>query len=418
MLERYVRNSALLKRLREGALGGVLDVFVVDMAARGHSDRVIRDYVREVGLFGQWMGHEGHTAATLRDSDVRRYLQELDGQISLARSGPSQPRRVAGPGLHRLVATLRARGLMPPVEPSAASPADEVVQQFIEYSTRCRGVSAATCRQQSRHLRSFLAVRFSKGPIDFAAISAQDLIEFVAARADRGQTRMAKSAATALRSFLRFLVLQGLVRDTLVGAVPTVVHRGAGLPRCLTRSQVSQLLASFDRSCPVGRRDYAIALCLARLGMRVGEVVALALGDIVWRDGVLRIANGKSRREATLPLPADVGRAIARYIKAGRPTTQDRHVFVSHVVPVGRAMDASAARAVIRRGFERARLDVISKGTHTLRHTVATCMICEGATLKDIADVLRHRSLDTTAVYARVDLPALKSVVLPWPEVR
>ncbi len=292
------------------------------------------------------------------------------------------------------------------------------MQQFLAHSTSCRGVGPATCREEGRHVREFRTGRFPDQAIDIGMITAQDLRLFVAARAEQGQTKTAQCTASALRAFLRFLVLRGMCSRELVAAVPTVAHRGARLPRHLSGEQLHQLLAAFDRARPVGRRDHAIALCLARLGLRVGEVLGLRLEDIGWRDGTLRIAPGKSRRAATLPLPPDVGRAIAHYIRDARPPTADRHVFVTHVVPVGRQLAASAARAAIRRAFVRGRLPVASTGTHVLRHTVATSMVCQGASVKEVSDVLRHRSLDTTMVYARVDLSALRPVALPWPEVR
>ena len=160
-----------------------------------------------------------------------------------------------------------------------------------------------------------------------------------------------------------------------------------------------------------------MALCLWQLALRVGEVVALRLDDVVWRTGTVHIGTGKSRRTAVMPLPVDVGRAIAAYLREGRPTTTDRHIFVTHALPVGRPLESSAARQRIRRAFQRADLAVPSRGTHTLRHTAATSMTCQGASLKEVADVLRHRNLDTTVIYARVDVPALRSVALPWPEV-
>jgi site-specific recombinase XerD len=294
---------------------------------------------------------------------------------------------------------------------------DALLRAFLEHLTGCRGLSTATCTQQGRHVREFLTAQFPSGAVDIDAISARDLMTFVAARAATGQSRTAKCVGTALRGFLRFLVLQGKCAAELVRAVPAVAHRGARLPRALRLDQVRHLLSNFDRSKPVGCRDHAIALCLVRLGLRCSEVVDLRLDDIAWRDGVLRLPRGKSRRAATMPLPVDVGRAVARYIQDARPATTDRHVFLSHVVPVGAPLAADAARAAMRRAFDRAKLEVVSKGTHSLRHTLATRMICEGSSLKEVADVLRHRSLDTSVLYARVDLPGLRSVVMPWPAV-
>lgn len=411
MLDRFVRAPGLLRRLRSGVLGGVLDDFVGDLLARGHAARTIADYVREAERLAQWMDRNGRTVDTLSPSILEEFLADGDDASRKAK----QRARAA---LRRLLVTLDAKGVVAPASSPAASPGDALVRQFLEHSTRCRGLSAATCQQQGRLVREFIAARFAVGAVDVGMITPHDLMRFVAARVEQGQTRSAKSTVSALRAFLRFLVLEGLCTDELVRAVPTVAHRGARLPRALTDEQVHRLLTHFDRSRPVGRRDHAIALCLVRLGLRIGEAVGLRLEDIAWRSGTLRIATGKSRRAAMLPLPADVGSAIAQYIRDGRPATKSRHVFVTHAVPVGAPLGASAARAALRRAFDRADVQVPSKGTNALRHTVATRMVCQGASLKDVADVLRHRSLDTTTVYARVDLPALRSVAMPWPEVR
>ena len=416
MVDQMVRDPAVVRLLRAGPLGAILDDFVRDLEARGHAARTIRDYVREAGHLARWMASAGHTASPLSASTVLDFLH-VAGATGRG-AGRSDTRRPhARPALRRLLVTLQAREGVGPALPSTSSPVDALVQQFLAHATRCRGVSAATRRQQGHYVRQFLAARFPAGAVDLAAITAQDLRSCVAGRAEQGHTRAAQCAASALRGFVRFLVLRGLCADSLVGAVPTVAHRGAGLPRALSGDQVRQLLASFDRAHPLGCRDHAIALCLARLGLRVGEVVGLRLEDIAWRAGTICIAAGKSRRAATLPLPAAVGRALAHYIRDARPGTADRHVFIAHGLPVGRRLDAAAARSAIRRAFDRAGLHGAFTGTHALRHTVATHMICQGASLKEVADVLRHRSLNTTAVYARVHLPALRGVAMPWPEV-
>jgi len=411
-LDQFVHPPAAVERLRAGPLGAVLDTFVSDLQARGHAESSIRRYVQEAARIARWMGQEGRCVGTLDESA----LGELLAADAVAGRSPVQSAHHLGPAFRRLLATLRGKGLAVSKVVSTVSPVETWVSDFLEHAVKCRGVSAATCDQHGRYVREFLCARFSSGPVDVTAIQAHDVIAIVVALAERGHTRAAKCAATALRAFLRFLVLRGLVADQLVAAVPTVVHRADGLPRHLTSDQLCRLLASFDRS-PTGRRDYAIALCCARLGLRAGEVVGLRLQDLAWRDGTLRIATGKSRRAVTLPVPMDVGRAVARYIRHGRPPTSDRHVFVTHLVPAGRELTRRAVSAAIRRAFGRAGINATSKGTHALRHTLATAMVLHGSSLKEVADVLRHRCLDTTAIYAKVDLPALRSVAMPWPEV-
>lgn len=186
----------------------------------------------------------------------------------------------------------------------------------------------------------------------------------------------------------------------------------------MSEDQLRRFLSGFDQTTPTGRRDYAMARCQVDLGLRAGEVIALHLEDLDWRRGTLRIAGGKVGRTRELPLPQEVGRAIAEYLRRGRPVTPCRNVFVRHTVPVGGAIGPALIRGVIRRAFARVEGCTHLAGTHVLRHTAATRLHRGGASLKEVADLLGHRSLDTTAIYTKVDLPALAAVALPWPEVQ
>jgi site-specific recombinase XerD len=191
----------------------------------------------------------------------------------------------------------------------------------------------------------------------------------------------------------------------------------AKLPRSLSDEQVRALLAAFDKSTATGLRDHAIALCFLELGLRAGEVAAIELDDIDWEAGTLRIAEGKSHRGRMLPLPKASGRAIVSYLRKGRPATLTRSLFVRHRVPAGKAMAAELVRGAMRRAYAKGGLPAEWTGTHLLRHTAATRMIQGGASLKQIADVLGHQSIDTTMIYTKVDVPALRMVSMPWPEV-
>jgi site-specific recombinase XerD len=203
----------------------------------------------------------------------------------------------------------------------------------------------------------------------------------------------------------------------LAQAVPTVRDtRRATLPKALAPTQLRQLLAAVDPSSPVGRRDRAMLVCLASLGLRAKEVAELSLDAIDWRAGTLTVATSKTRRAHRLPLPTPVGRAIATYLRSGRPRTTVRRVFVRHLAPIGAPLTSTVVIGAVRRAFLRSGLDVASRGAHTLRHTAATAMVRAGVSLKAVADVLGHRSLDTTALYTKVDLPRLRDVARPWPE--
>jgi site-specific recombinase XerD len=295
---------------------------------------------------------------------------------------------------------------------------DSLLAAFDTHLQTARGATQQTRREYGRYVREFLKDRSGTARINVADLGARDLIHFVAERAKHCKPATAKLVATALRSFLRFLQMRGSCDARLVAAVPTIPNwKMARVPKTLTSVQLRGLLDAFDGGTASGRRGYAMALCLALVGLRAGEVAHLTLEDIDWRASTLRIVGGKSRRDSLLPLPAAVARAIVTYLRHGRPPAITRRIFVRHMAPIGQPLTSGSVRAIIRRAFERAQVQVPSKGTHTLRHTAATRMLRAGASLKDLADVLRHRSLDTTAIYAKVDLPRLATVALPWSAV-
>lgn len=247
------------------------------------------------------------------------------------------------------------------------------------------------------------------------------IVEFVTERAKRYApgTETAKAITKSVRSFLRYMVYRGLCNARLINAVPTIPSWKLGsLPKSLNEQQISSLLQSFDHSTSIGRRDYAIAQCLIGLGLRCNEVAALCLDEIDWRKGVLHIHHGKGQRINLLPLSADIGQAIAHYIRKDRPLTQKRNVFVQHRPPIGESIKSCTIQAIIRRAFKRSGITTPFMGSHMLGHTAATRMIQAGVSIKEIADVLGHRSINTTCIYVKVDLPTLSSVAMPWPQVQ
>lgn len=296
---------------------------------------------------------------------------------------------------------------------------DTILDAFTKHLRTNRGASPATCASYSRNVRKLLERTCRRGRFDVSCLTVAALRAFITERAARWSPRTGRRAATAVRSFLRFLHLHGLSDGTLVHAVPMVrdTHRST-LPTALTAAQLRQLLAAINRSKPVGRRDYAMLTCLAFLGLRAKEVAGLSLDAIDWHAGTLTIATSKARRASVLPLLAHVGRAIAAYLRQGRPPTSVRHLFVRHLLPIGAPISSAIVVHAVQRGFRRAKLEVPSRGAHTLRHTAATAMVRAGVSLKAVADILRHRSLDTTVIYTTVDLPRLREVALPWLEVR
>ncbi|WP_246811465.1 site-specific integrase [Mesorhizobium silamurunense] len=264
-------------------------------------------------------------------------------------------------------------------------------------------------------VRDFLNFRFTDGEVSLAQLRAVDVTDFVQKAISRLNMRRAKIITTALRSFLSYVRFRGDITSDLAAAVPIVANWSlSSIPRAIGRDEVTRLLASIDRDTPVGCRDYAMILALARLGLRSSEVVSLELDDIDWVAGQIRV-RGKNGQRNDLPLPADVGEAISDYLPKARPRNADRRVFLRDKAPIRGSKGPSGLGSIIRRSLKRAGIESPTKGTHQFRHGLASEMLRGGASLGEIGEVLGHRHLQTTAIYAKVDLDALRTLALPWP---
>jgi integrase/recombinase XerD len=294
--------------------------------------------------------------------------------------------------------------------------AELVLAAFDEHLRRTRGLCAGTRRNYERYAQAFLVTVFTGGLVDVAAIQVGDVVGFVGDLTGRYQPRTVELAASALRSFFRFLRTAGLRADRLEDAVPMVPHRPSALVRHLTPGQLCQLIASLDSGSPRGLRDRAIILCMARLGLRSGEVVRLRLDDLDWRNATVRVRARKTGHGALLPLTAEVGTALAGYLRRGRPDTPARQVFVLHWLRPGAPISGSIVGRAVDNALRRAGMDAPIRGANLLRHSLATDLLERGASLREIADVLGHTSLATTRIYAAVDIAALREVALPWPQ--
>ena len=251
--------------------------------------------------------------------------------------------------------------------------------------------------------------------MQLAQLKAADVTQFVRRRVQTMGPGRAKLLVTALRSFLRFVFLRGETESDLTASVPPVADwRHAALPRFIPAADVQRILRACNRSTPTGRRDYAVLLLLARLGLRAGEVVHMELGDINWEAGEL-VVRGKGARQERIPLPRDVGRALVDYLRRDRARCALRRVFICMRAPHRGFAGPVAVCTIVRRAIERAELQPPSKGAHLLRHSLATDLLRRGASLAEIGDLLRHRHPDTTLLYAKVDLATLRQIAPRWP---
>lgn len=310
-----------------------------------------------------------------------------------------------------LLAYLRRVGAVPPPLPPQDTPLDRFLREYADHLAAERGLRAPTVGNYCDCAERFAEAMFDDGRLAWQRLLPADIARFVLGEAHRWSPRSCQCVTTALRSLLRYLRAGGQIERDLASCVPAVASwRLAWLPKGLGPDQVQRVLQATKPGSVVGRRDAAIILLLLRLGLRAGDVAALTLADLDWRRGEI-VLRGKGRHEDRLPLPRDVGRVLATYLWRGRPRSASRQVFLRGCAPYTPLLKggviAVAGRALRRAG--------IAGGAHVLRHTVATGMLRAGASLSEIGHVLRHRHPDTTAIYAKVDFAALRTVVQPWP---
>ena len=313
---------------------------------------------------------------------------------------------------------LRTEGAIPVRAIAGDATIEAEIAAFDDYLVEARGLQPATRIVRRRDARAFLAGCKLRGRRSLADVSAAEVSSFFARYTAGWKSGSIQSAAASVRSYFRFKAVGGVACTTLVAALPrTVRWRLSSVPRALTQQEIAQLLESCDRSKRTGRRDYAILRCLVDLGLRGAEVARMTMDEVDWIEGHVRI-HGKARRVDVMPLPRAVAEAIVAYLRQGRPQTCRREVFVRHRPPYDIATTPAVVRQVVRDAAERSGLAARVSGPHVLRHTLATRLVQRGVPLKQIADLLRHRCVDTTTIYAKVDLPALAAVARPWPGSR
>jgi len=289
------------------------------------------------------------------------------------------------------------------------------IANFKQYLSQERGLSVSIQCNYTRFAHQFLRERFGHGPIQFSTLSATDVTEFVRRHAHQRSARSAQHIVGSLRAFLRYLRYYGEITIDLAACVPTVANWShSSLPRFLQPGQVQQVLDHCDRGSAMGLRNYAILLLLARLGLRACEIVAMALDDVDWKAGHLMV-RGKGGHRAQMPLPAEVGRAIAVYLRKGRPSCASRRLFIREHAPRVGFANSAAVSTLVQRALADAGVDSPHTGAYVFRHSLATEMLRQGASLGEIGQLLRHAHPDTTQIYAKVDVRALRPLALRWP---
>ena len=390
--------------LMTGPMAPFADAYREELLGRGYTPLSTVNELRQVARFSRWLGQAGLTVAEMSDVRVEEFL-------ACQRAAGCDRHSLSRPGLRCLLNVLRRLGILGVEEPAApSSPTDVLLAAFECYLLAERGLAAGTVVLYRASARRF--VDGLPPGRELAGLAASDVTAAVLRESDGLSVSAAQNFVSGLRSFLRFCFVQGLIGSDLSRAALFARGRSSSpLPRGISRADARALLDSCDRRGALGRRDYAIVIMLLRLGLRRGEVACLTLDDIDWRAGEL-LVRGKGARQDRLPLAADVGEAIASYLRRGRPQSSRREVFLRARAPYEPIASGTVA-STVRRACRRA--GIAEFGSHRLRHTTACEMVQANVPLHRIGQVLRHQSLQTTAVYARVDVERLRALAPQWP---
>lgn len=413
MLEEFFESPVRIQELRCSPDGRLLEGFALELCKLGYAEITARRHIRAAEHLIHWIGRKGGTVAMLDERMIEEFVQHLN-RCRCPRYGRTHRRDIRKGALlflryARFADIVTTRG----VQEVVVDPL--LLVAFRGWMRQQRGTCDATLYNYSLHLRDLLK---SLGE-DPGRFDAHKLRQFFLDTSQKCGWASAKQCTTALRMFLRFLIADGKCAAGLLGSIPVLAHwRLSSLPRYLLSDDVELVIASCDRATPVGKRDRAILLLLARLGLRAGDLVQLRLGDIDWKQAGICV-SGKGRRQTLMPLTQEIGDAIASYIKDGRPQTSVDALFIRSRAPFRALANHCAISMIAAQAMRRAGVVCPSRGAaHVLRHSVASSMLRHGASLQDIAGVLRHRSIATTEIYAKVDVAALRQIAQPWPEVK
>jgi site-specific recombinase XerD len=411
MLSKFFDSPRRIKKLQDGPAGPLIESFARTLSEAGYTRTTAREHLRAAEHFLYWIRGHDMAVREVNEQALANFASHLR-QCRCPHYGHAHQVDVIC-GARLFVSHLRDVGAI--AASVCKDPEDpDLLVTFSQWMRQQRGTRETTLDSYKIYLRELLK-RLENEPKRF---DAGILRGFVLEKSRSSGWGAAKACTTALRMFLRFLIVNGYCAVGLEAAIPTLAHwRLATLPRSLQPEDVERLIASCDRSSSVGRRDRAILLLLARLGLRAGDIVHLRLSDIDWKNAWIQFC-GKSRRQTQLPLTQEVGQAIVDYLQDGRPPSSADTVFLRCRAPFRSLGPNGAISMIVVRALLRAGVVRPSRGAaHLLRHSIATSMLHEGASLEDIAGILRHSSIETTQIYAKVDITTLRAIAQPWPEV-
>jgi integrase len=411
MIERYFSQAKVLVRLRSGPVGPYLPRFVRALEQRRFSPDTIRRYIRGADSLCRWLDAQGVAVVEANQSHIERYVLQ---HARLSDIHHEQGRLCKAAMSVPFIATvLREQGILSGSVP--VSKTDAWLARFDNHLMRVHGISPESRQHYLRYARRLVQSLHMSEP-DWTKLRAEQIHDFICCEAAKRKTGSCRLVIAAIRALLRFLAAEGVVPPNLHRAVPAVREwRHASLPKYISTGELDRVLQICHTPTTRCSRDICIILIMARLGMRAGEVRQLKLDDIDWIEGKIHVRAGKSRRERTLPLLEEVGKALGVYLREERPESAERSIFLTLRPPYRPLACSSAISQISKRILEAAGVQGWQLGAHRLRHTVATHMVRRGSSFKEVADVLGHASLKSTGIYAKLDERSLQQVALPWP---
>jgi integrase/recombinase XerD len=409
MIESLFKQRSTLARLQSGPLAQHLPFIAEALHQEHYAPETVRRYVRVADGLGRWQRKQGLRITQIDETTLARYKastgRRQNGQL-----------HAAGRGLAKVLMLLRRQHAVDEPVSVAQSEADVLLAAFDSHMQGAAGLSPGTRSQYSRYATLFVKTVFGTAQFDITKATPRAITDFIRGQAAKLKPSACATPATAIRAFLRFLVTSRGLPAGVIGAVPTIRQwKLAALPKHLSTEEIDRTLATCDEKTPVGQRDRAILLLLLRLALRAGEVARLRLSDVNWREGELRVYSPKSARARKLPLPNEVGQALAEYLRNGRPKSNQPFAFLRTRAPFSPITGCSTVSCIAKSHLKIAGIAIRGLSAHAFRHTAATQMVRRGASFKQVADVLGHRLLETTNIYAKLDEDTLQGVALPWP---
>ena len=405
----FFLDRATLSKYHMHPLGKHLTAYGEHMHRQGFARNTGRRKIALIFKFSRWLKRYAVRADELTSDIIDRYVHRKGRKYR-----PSREESVA---LKQFAEFLHKQGVIAsslqlPIQRSAN---EKIADGFAVYLMRERGLSPGTIGQYKRHINLFLSETFRDKEPRLANLKVSDVVGYVRQRSGIVSRRVAKMLTTALRSFFQYARYQGYIETDLSNSVPAVANWAmVSIPRGLQRDQVERVLSSCDRDAAIGQRDYAILLMIARLGLRAGEIASLRLEDIDWRAGRITV-HGKGSSVSQMPLPADVGEALAIYLRRVRPRSKSRSLFLRAKAPTVGFAGAGRICGIVASALRRAGIKTERYGAHQFRHSLATYLLQTGGSLPEIAELLRHQTIQCTTMYAKVDLNSLRTLGLPWP---